>query len=144
MSTWRVERHYGFGAAQIPIQPEPHRAAQIGFAEGMGALVGELTEGGVVATIRRAAGEASAILLSLLIFAAVIVTLTRDHSDMSSIDVVLLESVVRDPEPLLEEVEELVPVPVPIEVAKPEPPKPPTQQIAERPKPVPPPIAKPK
>jgi hypothetical protein len=146
MSTWRVERHYGFGAAQIPIQPEPHRAARIGFAEGLGALVGELTEGGVVATMRRAAGEVSAILLSLLIFAAVIMTLLRDHSDMSSIDVVLLETVVPKPQPLIEDVEELAPVPapVPIEVAKPAPPKPPPQRIAERPKPVPPPIAKPK
>jgi hypothetical protein len=66
MSTWRVERHYGFGAAQIPIHPEPHRAVQIGFGAGLGVLVRELTEGGVVATMRRAAGEASAILLALL------------------------------------------------------------------------------
>ncbi len=151
MSTWRVEQHYGFGAARIPIQPEPHRAVRVGFSEGLGALVRELTEGGVVATMRRAAGEASAILLSLLILAAVVVTLTRDHSDVSSIDVVLLETVVRDPEPLIEEIEELIPapVPVPLEIAKPEPPKrvepkptPPPQQIAEKPKP--PPIAKPK
>jgi len=147
MSTWRVERHYGFGAAQIPIHPEPHRAAQIGFAEGLGVLVRELTEGGVVATMRRAAGEASAILLGLLIFAAVVVTLTRDHSDTSSIDVVLLHTVVEEPLPLVEEVEVLVPVPAPapVEIVKPEPPKPAPapRQIAERPKPTPPPIAKP-
>jgi len=149
MSTWRVEQHYGFGAARIPIHPEPHRAVRIGFSEGMGALVRELTEGGVIATMRRAAGEASAILLSLLILAAVVVTLTRDHSDVSSIEVVLLETVVRDPEPLIEEVEELIPAPVPVEIAKPEPPKrveprptPPPQKIAARPKP--PPVAKPK
>ena len=66
MSSWRIERHYGFGAAQIPIQPEPHRTVPIGLFEGLGTLVGDLTEGGVVATIRRASGEASAILLSLL------------------------------------------------------------------------------
>jgi hypothetical protein len=150
MSTWRVEQHYGFGAARIPIQPEPHRAVRVGFSEGMGTLVRELTEGGVVATMRRAAGEASAILLSLLILAAVVVTLTRDYSDVSSIDVVLLETIVRDPQPLIEEVEEgVIPAPVPVEIAKPEPPKrvepkptPPPQQIAQKPKP--PPIAKPK
>jgi hypothetical protein len=149
MSTWRVEQHYGFGAARIPIQPEPHRTVRVGFSEGLGALVRELTEGGVVATMRRAAGEASAILLSLLILAAVVVTLMRDHSDVSSIDVVLLETVVRDPEPLIEEVEEVIPAPVPLEIAKPEPlkrvepkPTPPPQQIAQKPKP--PPVAKPK
>ncbi len=145
MSTWRVERHYGFGAAQIPIHPEPHRTVQIGFVAGLSVLVRELTEGGVVATMRRAAGEASAMLLGLLILAAVVVTLMRDHSDTSSIDVVLLHTVVKEPLPLVEEVEVLVPAPAPVEIAKPEPPKPAPapRQIAERPKPTPPPIAKP-
>ncbi len=148
MSSWRVERHYGFGAARIPIQPEPHRVAEIGLAEGVGILVGELTEGGVVATLRRAAGEASAIGLSLLILAAVVVTLMRDYSDLSSIEVVLFETVVPRPVTIIDEVEESVPV----EIAKPEPPKrvaprpkpPPPTRIAERPKPPPPPVAKPK
>lgn len=136
MSSWRVERHYGFGAARIPIQPEPHRVAEIGLAEGVGILVGELTEGGVVATLRRAAGEASAIGLSLLILAAVVVTLMRDYSDVSSIEVVLLETVVPRPVTIIDEVEESVPV----EIAKPEPPK----RVAPRPKPPPPPVVKPK
>ncbi len=136
MSSWRVERHYGFGAARIPIQPEPHRVAEIGLAEGVGILVGELTEGGVVATLRRAAGEASAIGLSLLILAAVVVTLMRDYSDMSSIEVVLLETVVPRPVTIIDEVEESVPV----EIAKPEPPK----RVAPRPKPPPLPVVKPK
>ena len=57
MSTWRVEQHYGFGAAQIPIRPEPHRAAQLGFAEGVGILIRDLTEGGPVAMLRRTAGD---------------------------------------------------------------------------------------
>jgi len=151
MSSWRIERHYGFGAAQIPIHPEPHRAAQIGLAEGLAGLVRDLGEGGVVATLRRAAGEASAIALSLLIMAAVVVTLLRDHSDMSSIDVVLLETVrpdVRIVPEKIEEAEESAPAPPAIEIARPEPPKavvprPVPQRIAERPKPMPPPIAKP-
>ena len=136
MSTWRIERHYGFGAAQIPIQPEPHRAAQIGLVEGVGALIDELTEGGVVATVCRAAGEASAILLSLLILTAVVVTLTRDYSDVSSIEVVLLETVVPQPQPIVVES-------VRVEIAKTEPPKsvapmsPPQQQIIAKPKPPP-------
>lgn len=144
MSTWRVERHYGFGAAQIPIQPEAHRAVRIGFAEGVGFFVGELTEGGPVATMRRVAGEASALLLSLLILLAFIVTLTRDHSDRSAVEVVLLVTAVPEPLPIVEE-----PPPIPIEIAKPEPPKaivpePPPTRLVERPKPPPPPAVQPK
>jgi len=153
MSSWRIERHYGFGAAQIPIHPEPHRVVRVGFVEGLGVLAGDLTEGGVVATLRRAAGEASAILLSLLILFAVVVTLTRDRSDVSSIEVVLLETVVPEVQNLPDSLPEVLPepLPVPVEIVKPEPakqvqpkPTPPPQQIAERPKPPPPPVVKPK
>lgn len=135
MISWRVEQHYGFGAARISIRPEPHRTMPVGFADGIGALLGELTEGGPVAAMRRTAGEASAILLSLLILSAVIVTLSRDYSDVSAIEVVFLETPAPKPPVVIEE-----PIPIPLEIVKTQPPKPaaprpPVQELVERPKP---------
>jgi hypothetical protein len=162
MSTWRVEQHYGFGAARIPIQPEAHRVVRTGFREGLAGLTADLFEGGPTAAMRRIAGEGTAVVLGLFIMSAFVVTLLRDHSDFSPIDVVMLESVQPIPEPLVEEppaippaapIPEKLPVelvekviPPPPAIPKPVVPRPPPPpQLAERPKPPPPPpIARPK
>ena len=144
MSTWRVEQHYGFGAANIPIRSEAHRAAPMSLVEGMSSLVGEMTEGGVLATTRRLAGQMPALALGLLILAAFFVTLSQDHSDRSPIEVVLFEAEPPLPpppvveEPVLEKPIEKPPEPIPLEIAKPEPPRPvvprpPPPQLAKRP-----------
>ena len=154
MSAWRVEQHYGFGAAQIPIRAEAHRAPPMGLAEGMASLVAEMTEGGPLATLRRLAGQMPALALGVLILGAFILTLSQDHADLSPVEVVLFES---EPPPLPPIVEEPVspepapkpPESPPLEIAKPEPPRPvvprpPPPRLAERPKPPPPPKVAPK
>ncbi len=151
MSAWRVEQHYGFGAAQIPIRAEAHRATPMGLAEGMTSLVGEMTEGGVFATLRRLAGQMPALALGLLILAAFVVTLSQDHSDLSPVEVVLLETDPVSPPPLVEEPAPPDPTPKPVEpppleLAKPEPPRPivpppAPSRLAARPKPPPPKVA---
>ena len=146
MSSWRVDQHYGFGAAQIPIRPEPHSSEMLGVREGAVYLVGELFAGGPSATMRRLVGQTPAIMLGFLLLVAFIVTLARDRTDESPIEVVLFDT---------EEIipEELPVIPDPIEVARPEPPKPvapkpapPPPQVAEVPKPAPspPPVVRPK
>jgi len=91
MSSWRVSRHYGFGAARIPIQPEVHRAARPGLREAVAELSAELIEGG------------------LLLMVSFVVTVSRDHSDFSPIEVVFFESAPVEPE--------LLPEPIPPPVA---------------------------
>jgi hypothetical protein len=146
MSSWRVAQHYGFGAAQIPIRPEPHSSEMLGIMEGAVYLVGEIFAGGPVPTMRRLVGQAPAILLGLLLFMAFIVTLSRDRTDESPIEIVLFDSDEFIPEsvPIALNPPNLPtpPIPEPIKIARPEPPKPvapkpPSPQIAEIPKPVP-------
>jgi len=151
MSSWRVDQHYGFGAAQIPIRPEPHSSEMLGLMEGAVYLAGELVAGGPVATMRRLVGQTPAILLGLLLFAAFIVTLAQDRTDQSPIEIVLFDTAETIPEPVPEEVLIPPPLPAPVEIAKLPPPKvvapklPPPPQLAEKPKPPPPPtIARPK
>lgn len=151
MSRWRVEQHYGFGAARIPIQPEPHRTVRVGLAEGAAAWVEEVTAGGAKAILQRVFGEAVGILFVVLIMAAVAITLARDHSDVSTIEVAFFETPVAAPLPIIETPAPVsVPVPVVIppkkEIVRSEPEKPPTpkprppQQIAEKAMPVPTPV----
>ena len=155
MSNWRVEQHYGFGAAQIPIRPEPHCSELLGIMEGAVYLMSELVAGGPVATMRRLVGQTPAMMLGLLLFVSFIVTLSQDRTDESPIEVVLFdtEEIVPEPKPI--EIAALpIPVPKPIEIVQPEPPKPkpvapkPPPQIAEIPKPKstppPAPVARPK
>jgi hypothetical protein len=157
MSNWRVERHYGFGAARIPIQAEFHRGTEAHLRDGLGTVFSELVEGGPAAALRRVAGQTPAIVLGLLLMMAFVVTLTKDHSDYSPIEMVLLETL----EPILappipQEPLELKEPEIPIAELAPEPPKPmplpervapkpapPPPQLAERPPP-PPSIAKPR
>ncbi|MFK7895414.1 MAG: hypothetical protein AB8G23_06240 [Myxococcota bacterium] len=150
MSNWRVEKHYGFGAAQIAIRPESHRGGQASIGDDFAAFSAEMFDGGVVATARRVAGQMPALALGLLLVAAVITTMTADHSDISPVEVVLMDSL---PEPFIEDppipvIEEArvvppAPKPIPVEPPKPkvvEPPKPPPPQtLAEKPAPPPPP-----
>jgi hypothetical protein len=148
MSTWRVEQHYGFGAARIPIRPEAHRREPVGLRAGMRMLAVEFTDGGFTATLRRTAGEASGMMLGLLILLAVVVTFARDHSDTSAIELVMVDDFVTEPPPLVEApVPEPIPEPEPLEVPTPEPPKPlsppPPQQRIARETPPPPPAPKP-
>ncbi len=151
MSRWRVEQHYGFGAARIPIQPEPHRTVRVGLVEGAAAWVEEVTAGGAKAILQRASGEAAGLLFVVLIMAAVAITLARDYSDVSTIEIALFETPAAEPLPIIE-TPAPVPVPVPVvippkkqiaksEPEKPPPPKPrPPQQIAEKATPVPTPV----
>jgi hypothetical protein len=139
MSRWRIERHYGFGAAQIPIRPEPHHAMPVGLAEGAASFVEELTQGGVLSTIHRAAGEASTVLLAVLILGAVSLTLLRDHSDVSPIEIALFETARPQATPIIEAPIPL-PVPVPIvpilaEVPKPTPKSEPKKPVMPTPRP---------
>lgn len=148
MSTWRVDQHYGFGAARLPIRPEPHRVTSSGLREGFTDLRSEFVDGGVPAMVRRVVGQSPAILLFLFLTVAMFNTLLRDHSDVSAIEVVLLENT---PLPI-EEVPESLPEPIPLEVETPKPveiaapkliPSRPPLEVAEKPKP-PPPAAKPR
>ena len=148
MSSWRVSQHYGFGAARIPICPEAHRAARSSFREGLADVQNEFADGGSLAMARRILGQSPAILLGLLIASTFLVTMMRDYSDRSAIDVVLLESLSAEPEALPEP----MPEPEPLEVAKVEPPPPPVEKVAPPPpqpvetlvqKPPPPPKARP-
>lgn len=144
MSGWRVRQHYGFGAARVAIQPEAHRAGRASLRAGLTAIGEELTDGGPRASLRRIGGELPALLLGLLIVSAFVVTLSRDHSDTSAIEVVMLESLPRPLPPLLEEpVVEIArpPAPAPAEVTPEPPPKPPVERPARRPEPIPPPAA---
>ena len=117
MSSWRVEQHYGFGAAQIPICAEPHASQMFGVMEGVGYLCREFVAGGPVAAMRRLAGQVPALLLGLLLFVAFIVTLTRDRTDESPIEVVLFASSEFIPEAILADP---IVIPPPIEIAQPE------------------------
>jgi len=160
MSTWRVRRHYGFGAARIAIAPEPHRAGRASLRAGLAAIGEELTDGGPRASLRRIGGELPALALGLLIVAAFVATLTRDHSD-SAIEVVLLPSSppptpvderLPEPvrpappepqveEPLVEVAAPKPPPPAPEPRAVPAPPPPETPpRLAARPEPPPPPL----
>ncbi len=146
MSNWRVERHYGFGAAQIAIRTEPHRAGRSTVAEDFAAFGAEFFDGGVLATARRVSGQMPALFLGLLLVAAVVTTLTADHSDVSPVELVLMttlpEPFIEDPPiPVIEEarIEPSKPKPLPLEPPKPkgvEPPPPP--MLAEKPAPPPP------
>ncbi|MCA9504572.1 MAG: hypothetical protein KC616_15895, partial [Myxococcales bacterium] len=140
MSRWRVARHYGFGAARIPIQPEPHRVERPGLRDAVAALAEELTEGGSRASLRRIAGETPAILLGLLLLTAFIVTMARDHTDRSEIQVVMFDSA-PPVEPLVPEPEpEVLPEPEPEPIVeRPRPVEPPPPQLARKPEPPPPP-----
>ena len=108
MSTWRVHRHYGHGAAQVPLRAEAHRGSSSAW-EGVATLLGELVAGGPIAATRRLASQAPAIGLGFLLLMAFLVTLTRDHSDTSDIEVVMFQTPT-------EELLEQLPLP-PIEVA---------------------------
>jgi hypothetical protein len=133
MSTWRVQQHYGFGGARIAIQPEAHRAGRASLRAGIAAIGEELTDGGPRASLRRLAGETPALLLGLLLVFAFLATVSRDHSDVSPVQVVLLESAPRMAEPPIEEPPSEIP-----ETVRPEPPPavaPKPLPMAERPKP---------
>jgi len=138
MSSWRVSRHYGFGAARIPIQPEVHRAARPGLREAVAELSAELIEGGPIAMLRRVAGQSPAMLLGLLLMVSFVVTVSRDHSDFSPIEVVFFESAPVEPELLPE------PIPPPVALVQAKPAEalvsrpPPLEVLVERPKPAPP------
>ena len=134
MSSWRVRKHYGFGAAQIPLHPEMHRASEAGLRDGLGILFAEIFDGGPVAATRRIAGQTPALLLGLLLISTFVVTLARDRSDQSPIEVVMLTSA--QPEPLPEPLPEIVPPP-PIEEIKVVEQPPPPQPAVEIPKPLP-------
>jgi hypothetical protein len=145
MSHWRVAQHYGFGAGRIPIQPEPHRAARLSLAAGLADVSADLASGGPLDMARRILGQSPAILLGLLLIATFVVTLGRDYSDRSPVEVVLFDSepmpVELPPEPVPEPLlAEVVPEPVRVEEPKPLPAaEPPPTRLVERPKPVPPP-----
>ena len=129
MSTWRVERHYGFGAAQIPISASAHRASKRGTRDGLSTIFTEFAEGGPLSAARRLAGQAPVLMLGLLLFASFAITVLRDNSDSSEIQVVMLQT-----SPL----DELVPVPIPepepIPVVKIEEPPPPPVVVPPEPK----------
>ena len=123
MSTWRVQRHYGFGAARIPITARAHRIAKPPrLLSGLATIGRELSAGGPLAMTRRIAGQSPAIVLGLLLVSTFVVTLLRDHSDQSPVEVVMLESfevpppeVIPEPEPEpVIEVAEVVPEPPPV------------------------------
>ncbi|MEE8164939.1 MAG: hypothetical protein V3T64_05175, partial [Myxococcota bacterium] len=107
--------------------------------EGIAELSAELLEGGSVAMLRRVAGQAPAMLLGLLLMVSFVVTLSRDHSDFSPIEVVFFETMPVAPtvlpEPIPEGVVVVEPKPVDRVVSKP---SPPPQVLVERPKPAPP------
>lgn len=152
MSDWRVRKHYGFGAAQIAIHPEAHRAGQSSVVGDVAAFGAEIFEGGVLSTARRVSGQMPALLLGLLLVAAVFSTLMMDHSDVSPVEVVLMDTLpqpfIEDPPiPVIEQARIEPPKPKPLEQPKPlpvEPPKPkvveppPPPMLAEKPPPPPP------
>jgi hypothetical protein len=153
MSTWRVAQHYGFGAARIPIHPEPHRLTPGGLRDGLTDVRAEFVDGGFPAMARRVLGQSPAIALCLLLTAAFLVTLLRDHSDRSPIEIVLLENTplpLDVSEPIEPVIEEVVPEPIARELPKPvervelvapvAPKPPPPEVLVQRP---PPPAAKP-
>jgi hypothetical protein len=151
MSTWRVEQHYGFGAARIPIHPEPHRSTRSGLREGFADLHHEFVDGGTRAALRRTLAQSPAFALGFLLIAAFVLTMLRDHSDYSPIEVVLLENapiadLLPEPIPLAVEPPPLPMEPEPVERVEPkaEPLPPPPQILAERPKPPPPARVKPR
>jgi len=136
MSDWRIQRHYGFGAARVSLSPRPHRYNQsIGSA------------------MREAGGDfylssLPPMILAVFMIAALFLTVSEDRG-YTDVEVVMIGSELQAaPEEIEEPVQEIVevppePEPVPEPVKKVEPPKPPpVQQIAKlRP---PPPPAPPK
>ncbi len=143
MSAWRVAQHYGFGAAKIPIQPEPHRARSTGLREGFADYMAEVSGGGAAAAARAIVAGSPVLILCALIFVSFFVTMRSDHSDISAIEVVLFA----DTPPAIEEKAEPIPEPAPVVAGIPKPiervaPKPvaapkPVEQIAEVVKPPP-------
>ena len=144
MSTWRVQRHYGFGAARIPLAAECHRGGDAGLRAGLSTMASELFAGGPIAATRRLAGQAPALALGVILLATFVTTLTMDHSDQSPIELVMLETATPEPPPVIEVVEVPPPAPPPPapEPVRVEPPPPPVE-IAEAPKPPPPPVRRP-
>jgi len=139
MSTWRVHRHYGFGAAKVPLRARPLRAKSGGLREGLATMFREFFEGSPLVVARRIVAHTPALALGFLLLATFVTTLTRDHSDTSDIEVVMLQTPVlpvEDELPPPIEVAEVEPPPAPKpEPAKPEPP--PEPKLVEKPPPPP-------
>jgi hypothetical protein len=123
MGAWRVEQHYGVGAAHVRLCPEPylHPERSWGLFEGLEKLREDIRSEG-----RSWAGSLAVLpigVLGLVIAAATLITAVRERVDDSSIEVVMLRN-----EPLLAEVE-----PKPESIRKPTPK--PTPVIEPRPQP---------
>jgi len=154
MGAWRVELHYGVGAANVRLCPEPylHPDRSWGLLEGIARLREDIHAEG------RSWARSLAImpigLLALVIVTATVMTAVRGHVDRSGVEIVMLKT-----EPMLAQIEveaipEPEPVPVPVvrpepkplpkpeqKIAKLEPPKPPPLVQRPKPKPIPPPRA---
>jgi hypothetical protein len=150
--SWRVDQTYGYGAARIPLSPEPFGRPQLGvsLAEGLGCLSDELRAQGALAALRNGARMMPILLLSLVLAGALIATGMRRPQD-TGLRIVRFEpppvpvqepAPVVDP-PILEE------PPIPEEPVarvqpRPRPELPPAERVAKLDPPPPPPTPQPR
>lgn len=127
MSDWRVQRHYGFGAARVFLQPQPHLASDASLS-----FAGAMRDAGADFTL----SALPPILLAAFVCSALFLTVSKNDGytdlEVAMIQRDVLELAEEVPQPLPPEVIEKEPEPPPVRVVekKPEPP-PRARQIAE-------------
>jgi hypothetical protein len=139
MSEWRIQRQYGFGAARVYLQPQPHFVSDRALS-----LMGGLRDAGADFYL----STLPPLILAAFVSTALFVTVSKDRGytdlEVAMIQREVLELAEEIPEPPPVVTPEPPPPPPPVKkvVKKPEPP-PPVQKIAKV-KPKPPPAARPK
>lgn len=157
MGAWRVDQHYGVGVANVRLHAEPylHPERRWTLREGLDALREDLHDRD--RSLRRAVGVLPGILLGTIVLLSFVLTVVRDRTDDTGVELVLWTSAPPQPEAIPEQAPPPIPIPKPVEraepveppplkpVAKPiakPPPRPEPIRIAEAPpKPAPPPRA---
>jgi hypothetical protein len=158
MGAWRVDAHYGQGAASLRVGGHPYRQPpEPRFFDELARVRAELHAEGH--RIRRTFAVLPAFLLVLVVLATFVMTVTGDHADESGVVVATFttepavplppEPVVPPPipEPPVQKLAEVKPKPVPKPTPQPKPVVPkPEPRLAQAPKPPPPPkpVAKPR
>ncbi|MBW2695413.1 MAG: hypothetical protein JRE70_03000, partial [Deltaproteobacteria bacterium] len=125
MGAWRVDQHYGVGVANVRLHAEPylHPERRWTLREGLDALREDLHDRD--RSLRRAVGVLPGILLGTVVLLSFVLTVVRDRSDDTGVELVLWTSAPPQPEAIPEQAPPPIPIPKPVERAEPVEPPPP-------------------